>query len=535
VVAAGAILASPVQVFGDDNGPAQPSFFQATATGAGVSYTHYKNPNPLPVGLGPFVNFRVPDVLGKLTTSESLARGSIAYPGDLVAGYRGLLCLSAGAPAVCDLPNFPTVAQADVPGGEAEQKAETHVDLRDTDGAARIGAGKAEARAEQSDSASQATLGSWELLPVPGHAATIVKDLSDLFSAIPGVETVGSSLPLVSVGGGHTEQHTFLQKDGAVRSVATSVLEDVHLLGGAVVIGTMKVTAQAVSDGAAINDASSTWTYSDVTAGGFPATIDETGIHLQGVSDDGEVNSVADVVAQAISVAVDKLHMTFQPGGTSKTVEVGNTSAAASGLVVSFVNRQLTDTSPPQLPPALCRPVEDARGKVPPVGVPPPPLGDPAIYVPVPPLCAVPDLTGTADDYTIELGSAAALLHAEPTFADIGEDLGGVGTGDVDLTGSSSPDSLDLGDGVTVSAGGGSLGGVGRSFAGGRLVTRRAGPRSVAAQLFEEARFLGAAAGPVKSLYLALALMSVGLALGSRSITRRLTGTRAPRRQGDRS
>lgn len=535
VVLLGAVLASPVRVFGDDNGPPQPSFFQATATGGGVSYTHYKNPNPLPVGLGPFVNFQVPDVLGNLTTSESLARGSVAYPGDLIAGARGLLCLSAGSPAVCDLPNFPTIAQADVPGGDADQTAETHTDLRDTDGAARIGAGKAEAHAKQSDSTSKATLGSWELLPAPGPAATVIKDLADLFSALPGVTTVGSSLPVMSAGGGHTEQHTFLQDDGSVRSVVTSVLEDVHLLGGAVAIGSIKVTADVMSDGAEKNDASSAWSYADVTAGGFPAAIDETGIHLKGVSDNGQLNSVADVVAQALSVAVDKLHMTFRPGAASKNVQPGDTSAAATGLVVAFGNRQLTDTSPPQLPAALCRPVEDARGKVPPVGVPPPPLGDPAVYVPVPPLCAVPDVTGTADDYTVELGSAAALLHAEPAYGK-GEDLAGTGLLDTGSTDGSSPDLLDVGGGVTISAGGGSLGNVGRSFANGRLISRRGGgAETLAQQLFDEARFLGAAADPLKSLYLALALMSVGLAFGSRSIVRRLAGTRAPRRQGDSS
>ena len=124
-----------------------------------------------------------------------------------------------------------------------------------------------------------------------------------------------------------------------------------------------------------------------------------------------QLTGIAAVVSDAVATAVDKLDMEIRDGAATHTED--GTSAAADGIRIHLGNDALTEEAPPQVAP-LCT-VTDVVSD---------PLSDGGLILP--PICAVPDVTGTTDTYDFVMGKASVYLIAQmfPSFG-IDGDLGG--------------------------------------------------------------------------------------------------------------
>jgi hypothetical protein len=476
-----------------------PDQFQAVASASGLSMISFKQPNPLPVGPGAFLMFETPEVEGGLASDGSRARTSLLYPGPAIAGLNALLC-TAGFPPSCGQAPPPILAEAEYPQHKDVRLASDNLSLRDPSAPMSAGAASGEAHVTQNSSLSTASLAGAKVdAPDPARQA-IIDALDATLSSIPGVQRAPDT-SLFSFGGSTSSQRIYPLDGGKVRTEATSLISDVKLLAGAVTIRAIKVTSFAVSDGDTVREAGSTTESSGVLVGGFPATMGPEGVTIDGQSDKGEtrkaLNGVAGQLADAVNMAIDKLHMELRDG--SATHAEDNSSAAADGLRISLRNSRLTETSPPQVS-QLCTVTSQIQD----------PIGEGGLRLP--PICAVPDLTGTADSYEFELGRAAVSLTAElyPSFSDDVGDLGGtdafgnpVGSG---------------GSGPTV-VGGGS----GSHGSRHRLVIPGIGPISFVAF---EAHWLGDATDRFGALYLALFAGVVLLLLISKVVLRSASRTR---------
>jgi hypothetical protein len=268
-----------------------------------------------------------------------------------------------------------------------------------------------------------------------------------------------------------------------------------------VTIESVTVTAFAVADGDQVHDAGSRTSTAGVLVGGFPATIGPSGVVIDGTGDGGngreQLNGVARQLGDAVTLATRKLRMQVRDGSATREADGG--AAAADGLRISLANAQLTDASPPQVP-ALCAVTGAVQD----------PLSSGGLSLP--PICAVPDLTGTSDSYDFLLGRASVTLAGQrfPSFDD-----GPLGSSPGSSIG---PDGSAPGVGLGLpadSVGGGS--GPGRS-GGRRSILRPHQPGFL--QL--EARWLGGsrAADRFADVYLAVAGLAAFLLLTSRFLLR---------------
>lgn len=483
-----------------------PDIFEGSASAAGVSYTQFKSPNPLPVGPGAFFTAESPEAAGSLDGSSGEARGSIFFPGNLFTGLPALLCL-AGLPT-CTVSGFPTVAQAKYPGHPDDRTATDPLQYKDPAAPVRFGAGDGTARARPATEGgvwSEARLGGWEFLaPSAAHEAVLTA-LKSTLGKIPGVKLTPEPA-LVSVGSARVTQRVTPDKSGSMLAEATAVINDVHLLAGAVTIDSITVTASALTDGQKTTDAKSASRYGGVFVAGFPATIGSDGITLAGQSAPNAfdaLNGSALAIAQTVHTASGKLHMEIRSGTAASYRTAQAPHSGADGLLVTFQNTALTDRSPPQPPSELCGPVNKVQGSL------------PSNFPRTPPICVVPDVTGTADSYQIRLGRAAALMSAQSFefFEDFALDVGDVGDDDVGSLLISAP--------FTSSDFDGSFGSV---VQGSQIGATEASPGfvPVARTGFNEAKWLGNAS--LTSLYLALAGLAIGLAAASKLLIRRLSG-----------
>jgi hypothetical protein len=506
----GLLLVASVVVAGVATGdePANlPDDFNAAGSAAGLSFVQVKQPNPLPVGPGAFLTFEVPEVAGTLTGTAASARTSVVYPGPVVAGLPALLC-TAGATPFCGQAPPPVVVEANAQKPDAALATDS-VSFREPSVPVRTGAGSGEAHVTGTSSRSTAQLAAYAVSPPDPARKAILDALAATLGKLPGA-TRPADPSFLSIGGGTVTQSIAPAGRGLVRTEARARIGDVHLLAGAVTIESVTVTAFAVTDGDRVHDAGSTTSAAGVLVGGFPATIGPDGFAIAGAADGGagrtQLNGVAAKVSDAVQTATRKLRLQVHDGVASRQPDGGG--AAADGLRISLASEQLTDASPPQAP-ALCTVTGAIQD----------PLSSGGLSLP--PICAVPDLTGTTDSYSFLLGRAAVSLDGQrfPSFDDVG--LGPVAGAD--------GSGLDLGTTT-----GGDLTSGGDLGPGARGGGRRPGAvvgTDEPGFLQLEARWLGGsrAAGRFTDLYLAVAVLAGALLLASRLVLR-LTRTE-PRRE----
>ena len=456
--------------------PTLPDEFQAVASASGLSMISFKQPNPLPVGPGAFLTFEIPEVEGGLASDGSRARTSLVYPGPAIAGIHALLC-TAGFPPSCGQSPPPVLAEAEWPRTKDAKLASDGFSFRDPSAPMSAGAASGEAHVTATSTTSSATLSATKVDAPDQMRQAILDALSQTLAHLPGAQRADDT-SLFSYGGGSSVQRIFPEGSGKVRAEATSQINDIKMLAGAITIKAIKVTSWAVTDGTTVQDAGSATESSGVLVGGFPATIGPDGITLNGEKDNGQarqtLNGVAGQVADAVHTAIDKLAIEIRDGSSSHTED--RTSSAADGLRISLRNTRLTDTSPPQVA-ALCTVTSAVQD----------PLAEGGLRLP--PICAVPDVTGTSDSYEFELGRAAVTLTAVmyPGLDDV-TDLGSTD---------------QFGNPVS---GSGSVGSIGSSGAGGggrhRLVIPGIGRISF---LAFEAKWLGNLSDRLGILYLVIA------------------------------
>jgi hypothetical protein len=471
-----------------------PDEFTATSSAAGFSFVQVKQPNPLPVGPGAFLTFELPEVAGNLTASSSTARTSLLYPGPVVAGLPALLC-TAGATPFCGQAPPPVLAEADSPQKPDAALVTDGLSFRQPAAPVTTGAGSGEAHTTATSSTSRSQLGGYAVAaPDPARQA-VLDALRATLGRIPGAK-VDPDPALLSIGGATLVQTIEPVGHGELRTEAVTRISDVHLLAGAVRIDSIVVSAFAVTDGDAVHRTGSATKASGVLVAGFPASIGPDGFTIDGRGDGGAgrvgLNGVAEQVGQAVATATGKLRLEVRDGRATHDDD----GAAADGLRVSLANPALTDTSPPQVS-ALCT-VTSA-------------IQDPmsAGGLSLPPICAVPDLTGTADSYDFLLGRAAVTSSAQrfPAFDEggsgvvpgLGGDLGG-----------------DLGAPTGIGTGSGPLGDAGGRRPAALVDLRRPGFLQL------EARWLGGsrAADRFADVYLALVGFATLLLLTSRVVPR---------------
>jgi hypothetical protein len=515
----GALAASgaPATPVGGDETVTVPSFFEARTSAAGTSYTQFKSPNPLPVGPGAFFVAESPEAAGELSLSSGQARGSVFYPGPLFSGLPSLLCLAGVSPA-CDVSGFPTVAQAQHPGTPDARVVTDPMQYKDPASPVHFGVGEGVAHATDAldgGVASHGRVGGWAVLPPSPAYDVILQALQATLGSIPGAK-ITPDPALVSVGSSTASERIVAVDGGAIRTEATAVIEDVRMLTGAVTIDSIVVTAAAVTDGEKVSKAVSSVRYGGVFVAGFPATIGPDGILLtgQGSKDAfSQLNGAASAVAQAFAAATGKLRMELRSGTAEAHQTPGAPHSSADGLLLTFGSSPLTDTSPPQPPAELCAPINEAIGSLPPDFPRPPPI------------CGVPDLTGTDDSYQVRLGRAAVLVEAQ-SFGDGGIDLD-LGLDDLGTVAGSGDDGEFRGDGALDDfAGSGDDAVVDDTSSLPEVASGpvEPGPSLAGARL---ARFGETFAGvDLWQLYMAIALLSIGLASSSKLLIRQLSGSR---------
>lgn len=493
-----------------------PDVFEGAAAAAGVSYTQFKSPNPLPVGPGAFFVAEAPEASGLLDVSSGEARGSVFFPGALFAGLPALLCL-AGVPT-CTISGFPTVAQAKNPGHPDDRAVTDPAQYKDPASPLHFGAGEATARARDATEggvSSEAHLGGWNFLPPSAAHDAVLSALESTLGQIPGAE-ITPDPALVSFGSARVTQRVTPAADGAMLSEATAVISDIGLLAGAVTIDSVTITASALTDGQKVTDAKSASRYGGVFVAGFPATLGPDGIMLIGQSAPNAfdaLNGSALAIAQTVQTAADKLRMEIRSGSAQSQRTALAPQSGADGILITLGNTALTDQSPPQPPSALCAPLNEAYGAV---------QGSlPSDFPRTPPICVVPDATGTADSYQIRLGRASARLAAQSfqfadDFALDGGDVSDTGGDSFLVSAPFANAGIDPGSGTFVASEN-----IGAAQSSSRFVP-------VAQALFNEAKWLGNAS--LSSVYLALALLSFGLAAASKLLIRYLSGVSPERK-----
>ena len=407
-----------------------PDSFEGATASAGLSIVSFKQPNPLPVGPGAFITYEMPEVAGRLTTSSATARTSLIYPGPLVVGMTALLCL-AGAEPFCGQPPPPVVAEAEYPNKPNAALASDGLQISEPSSPLTTGAGNGTAATTAQSSTSTAKLGRFRVEAPDEMRESVLEALAQTLAAFPGGAPVRDT-SLLSIGGGTSTQTIAPAGNGIIRAEAHTLLNDVKLLAGAISIDSISVHSVVLSNGDGVQQAMSSTQTGDVLIGGFEGHIGPEGFVVNGSGDDGQLrdglNGIAAQVSDAVNMAIDKLDIEIRDGAASRTPD--GTSAAADGLVIRVSNRELTDTSPPQVS-ALCT-VTDVVSD-----------GFASQGLLLPPICAVPDVTGTKDSYAVVLGKASAVLAAQlfPDFDtpidpgtglanDFGDEApGGVGSG----------------------------------------------------------------------------------------------------------
>jgi hypothetical protein len=290
----------------------RPDSYGGDATATGLHWTVDRNPQPTPVT--DLFDVSLPYATSSLDSSGSASATAAPFtPGPGVLGVPGLICQTqvpcASLPPFPSYPlqavaSYPTsqdaTATASVPAFEnsgvsiAPGRTVAHADLSRVEGTASAGAGSVNGLLT-ADSATSSTKQSFE------GSTLVVKAESD----VAGLDVVGQ-----------------LHVD-AVRTVAIARV-----------------------DGEKVLSSRATTTLTGATLAGQAVTIDETGIHVPGAGDGGQVPSAVNSALAALKANGVTVRL-LAPEHQAKD---GTASASSGGLLVSFLNT-VSLPPPPQLPP----------------------------------------------------------------------------------------------------------------------------------------------------------------------------------------
>jgi hypothetical protein len=307
--------------------PSPPAYtFSTAATAIGIQVAFQQNPelSSLP---DPF-DVRTPEADGELDSfGTSQADGHIGNLNGL-GGIPGLICLLAGAATCAEIPigsltggliaSFPPPDPLDAhavypatPTAKAPVIGTTAAQASFDSSGFSLGAATANATANQYDT-----------------SATV----NDQNLGIAGVLSVGSA----------TASTTQNATADGVTTVATTAVSDIDLGGKLLSIGALKSTTTVVSvPGKPATDTTST-VLSDVKALGLPATIDHSGIHIDGKALPGNlIATVQNLLDKTLGAA--GIHVSIAEAKSSNA-DTGHTVKAA-GLLITF-DRTVTGIKP---------------------------------------------------------------------------------------------------------------------------------------------------------------------------------------------
>jgi hypothetical protein len=125
---------------------------------------------------------------------------------------------------------------------------------------------------------------------------------------------------------------------------AESVVKGINI-GGQVHIDEIRSTAAAQIDGGHVGSASALTTISGATVAGNGVTIDSTGIHAAGQSDNGQIKQQINAALKAL----ESQGISVKSLGTSKTAHATQANASTGGLLV-VMTRPVEVPNPAQLP-----------------------------------------------------------------------------------------------------------------------------------------------------------------------------------------
>ena len=405
------------------------------------------------------VNASMPDSDTQFDASIAKARASTLYPGLLAAQGANLTCQFQCAP----VPPYPLSAYAENPQ-QPDAHIETGQEVPVGEGGG-VQAGTAVAHAGEDGVSAKATNGRFDLSGGPSTAAAALgfRRTMTLLAKGPiaaaAVKPQADDASLIHVDAAVSEtNHVF--KDGALVVTATATLKGVHLLGGQIVIESIAGRATSTSDGQTAKVERSL-KIGAVTVGGQPAHLDEKGLALgpSGSQGGDGFDALNTALADALGAAGIDVHALTG----AQEVQGASGTASIEGVLVSATN---------------------------------------------------PGVLGNGAATAILLGKAGVVAAAAPfdTFGsdELVDDLtGGAGAlTDLGPTGDAGFGASDLDSGVGGTPPARPAATPDRTDAAPDEATRRVRPAS----------FVDPAAGRLESLYLALALVAVGIALGWRRV-----------------
>jgi hypothetical protein len=456
-VAASALIAPAAQ--GDTSERPGTWASRASATAVGVMF------NTVPQQVVPeILNVALPDSDTQFDASIAKARASTLYPGLLVTQGANLTCQFSCAP----VPPYPLTAYADGQTPDAKIATGQSVPV----GPGGLDAGTAVAHVGDEGTTAKAVNGRFDLSGSATSAAAALALRKQVAALVKGpvaaatVKPTADDASLVHVDSAVSETtNTF--KGGTLVVTATSTLKGVHLLGGTIAIESIVSTATSTSDGQ-VAKVNRSLTIAGVTVAGQPAHLDDKGLAIgpSGSQGGDGFDALNDALTSALGAAGVDIHALTG----SQDVQGSSGTASIEGVLVS--------------------------GK-----------SD--------------GVAGNGAIASVLLGKAGVENSASPfdALGDTGDlgDLGGI-TGDAGAI----TDTGALGDVSlpSVSGASGALGALPSSSAGNRGATRSTSTAAGGSQTANAraVSFVDPAAGRLHSLYLALALAAVGIALGWRRI-----------------
>jgi flagellar basal body rod protein FlgC len=485
-----ALLGPTVAGADSTSGSSRPDVFAGVAAATAIHQeTNGKS------GIGPVfepIYGSFPDGLSQFSASGTLARSSTYWPGATVNGLGGLLCTAGFTPG-CGLPPFPLSVQTNgsppdartspsqnLGGGGAPVSltalsAAAHADVNmvatdAVDGGYTFGTGGGGASSAQAgQSLAAASLG------FRRQVAAITGSRQAAAAVRP--EATDGAVAQVASSESHTKQ-SFAPSDPSTLVVhAETRLSGVDLLGGMIHVDSILATSDYQANDHGTDHHVDHVTVHGVTAGGQPATVDQTGVTVGGNTQGGPIlDAVNSALQNALQASGSQVHLVGDTANPSQPVGgTGCGKGEADGLLLHLQ----ADAS--QVP-----------------------MGD--VYF-----------------TNVTLASACTAATTSAQLADNGG-VGAVGGG-TDLGGATGPTAGSTGSadqGAALSNGTGLMGAPGSPATPGSLATSSPGRRGARATpgggpgFFGEIIDQALVAHRLDAMYLAFTLAFAGLFLGSR-------------------
>jgi hypothetical protein len=427
---------------------------RAAATAIGVMF----NTDP-PQVTPEIVNAALPDSDTQFDASIAKARASTLYPGLLVAQGANLSCQFQCAP----VPGYPLSAYAENPQ-QPDAKIETGQTV--PVGPGGLEAGSAVAHAGDDGTTAKATNGRFDLsggAPAAAAALDLRRQVTALVKgplAAAAVKPQADDASLLHVDSAVSETSNVF-KEGALVVTATATLKGVHLLGGQITIESIASRAVSTSDGK-VAKVERSLAIGAVSVAGQPAHLTEKGIEIGPSGSQG--GDGFDALNTALRDALGAAGLDVHALTGQQQVEGASGSASIEGVLVGLESAGAA-----------------GNGIVSAVL-----LGKAGVQAAAAPF----DVLDSGGDLLGDLGGDAGALT--DTGA-LGGGVGSLGSSDLD---------------------GGASGGAPAAAPDGPAAPKAAPEASI----LRPASFVDPAAGRLETLYLALALAAVGLALGWRRI-----------------